>query len=48
MRLFIDNDRWNGTPFYIRTGKKTGLRETEVAVIFRRPCLLYTSIGFSI
>ena len=37
MRLFIDNDRWNGTPFYIRTGKKTGLRETEVAVIFRRP-----------
>lgn len=37
MRLFIDNERWSGTPFYIRTGKKTGLRETEVAVIFRRP-----------
>ena len=22
MRLFIDNERWSGTPFYIRTGKK--------------------------
>lgn len=37
MRLFIDNNRWRDTPFYIRTGKKTGIRETEVAIIFRRP-----------
>lgn len=37
MRLFIDNDRWRGAPFYIRTGKKLGRREMEVAVIFRRP-----------
>lgn len=36
MRLFIDNDRWRGTPFYIRTGKKTGTRQTEVAITFRR------------
>lgn len=36
LRLFIDNERWGGTPFYIRTGKRTGLRETEVAIIFRR------------
>lgn len=36
MRVFIDNDRWRGTPFYIRTGKKTGTRQTEVAITFRR------------
>lgn len=36
MKLFIDNDRWRGTPFFIRTGKKTGVRETEIAVVFRR------------
>lgn len=37
LRLFIDNPRWKGTPFYIRTGKKTGIRQIELAVIFKRP-----------
>lgn len=37
MRLFIDNDRWRGAPFYIRTGKKLGQREMNVVVTFRRP-----------
>lgn len=37
LRLFIDNERWEGTPFYIRTGKKTGTREIELSVIFKRP-----------
>ena len=37
MRLFIDNDRWRGAPFYIRTGKKLGCREMNVVVTFRRP-----------
>lgn len=37
LRLFIDNKRWKGTPFYIRTGKKAGKREIELSVIFRRP-----------
>lgn len=36
LRLFIDNKRWQDTPFYIRTGKKTGTRQTEVAITFRR------------
>lgn len=36
LRLFLDNDRWRGMPFYIRTGKKCGRREMEVAVVFRR------------
>lgn len=37
LRLFIDNDRWRGAPFYIRTGKKLGGREMNVVVTFRRP-----------
>lgn len=36
LRLFIDNERWEGMPFYIRTGKKLGKREMEVAIVFKR------------
>lgn len=36
LRVFVDNDRWRNMPFYIRTGKKTGVRETQVTVTFRR------------
>lgn len=36
LRLYIDNERWKGTPFYIRTGKKTGTRQMEVSIVFRR------------
>ncbi len=35
LRLFIDNERWWGTPFYIRTGKKLSQREIKIAIIFR-------------
>lgn len=37
LRLFVDNDRWKGMPFYIRTGKKLGKREMQVAVVFKSP-----------
>lgn len=37
VRLFVDNDRWRGMPFYIRTGKKLKRREMQVAVIFKSP-----------
>lgn len=36
LRLFVDNERWMGMPFYIRTGKKMGRREMVVTVVFRR------------
>lgn len=36
LRLFIDNERWKGVPFYIRTGKKLNRREMEVAITFKR------------
>jgi glucose-6-phosphate 1-dehydrogenase len=35
MRLFIDNWRWAGVPFYLRTGKRLPKRASEVAIQFR-------------
>ena len=37
MRLDVDTDRWRGTPFYIRAGKRLGRRVTEIAIVFKRP-----------
>ena len=37
MRLFIDNWRWAGVPFYIRAGKRLPKRVTEIRVQFKRP-----------
>jgi glucose-6-phosphate 1-dehydrogenase len=36
MRLQIDNWRWAGVPFYLRSGKRLPKRVTEVAVQFKR------------
>jgi glucose-6-phosphate 1-dehydrogenase len=36
MRLEIDNWRWAGVPFYIRTGKHLSNRETEIAISFKQ------------
>jgi glucose-6-phosphate 1-dehydrogenase len=35
IRAFIDNWRWEGTPFYLRTGKRLPKRATEIAIQFR-------------
>ena len=37
MKLSIDNWRWGGVPFYLRTGKRMPRRVSEVAVQFKRP-----------
>ena len=36
LRLDIDNWRWAGVPFYIRTGKHLSNRETEIAISFKQ------------
>ncbi|MTD13758.1 glucose-6-phosphate dehydrogenase [Nakamurella sp. YIM 132087] len=36
VKLLVDNRRWAGVPFYLRTGKRLGKRVTEIAVIFKR------------
>ena len=42
MRLQVDNWRWAGVPFYLRTGKKLARRDTHVAVHFKRaPFMLF-------
>jgi glucose-6-phosphate 1-dehydrogenase len=39
LKLFIDNWRWSGTPFYLRTGKFMPEKLSEVVVRFRSPPL---------
>jgi glucose-6-phosphate 1-dehydrogenase len=36
-RLWIDNDRWRGVPFYLRTGKRLAATEQRVSLILREP-----------
>jgi glucose-6-phosphate 1-dehydrogenase len=36
LKLMIDNWRWAGVPFYIRTGKRMSTRKTEIAVHFKQ------------
>ncbi len=40
MRLFIDNWRWKGVPFFLRSGKRLAKRTSEIAVQFQAPPLL--------
>lgn len=37
VRLHVDNWRWKGVPFVLRTGKRMPETLTEVAVVFRQP-----------
>jgi glucose-6-phosphate 1-dehydrogenase len=43
LKFFIDNWRWGGVPFYIRTGKRLPTKITEVALYFKKsPHSLFT------
>ena len=37
VKLAIDNDRWRGVPFYLRTGKALAARRTEIVIQFKAP-----------
>ncbi len=46
LKLYVDNWRWEGTPFYLRTGKRLPKRATEIAIEYRRaPHQLFGSEG---
>jgi glucose-6-phosphate 1-dehydrogenase len=46
VRAHIDNWRWDGVPFFLRTGKRLPSRATEVAVFFRAaPTYLFEGVG---
>ncbi|NJN83866.1 MAG: glucose-6-phosphate dehydrogenase [Caldilineaceae bacterium] len=39
-KLQIENWRWNGVPFYIRSGKALAEKLTEINIVFRKPPML--------
>ncbi len=47
-RMTIDDWRWSGVPFYVRTGKRMAKRATEIAIQFREvPHRLFTEVGIT-
>lgn len=47
-KLFIDNFRWAGVPFYIRTGKRMAVKSTQIVIQFKDvPLNPYTSTFFA-
>jgi glucose-6-phosphate 1-dehydrogenase len=40
LRFYIDNWRWQGVPFYMRSGKALAAKSTEIAIFFKRPPLV--------
>ena len=54
IRLAVDNWRWQGVPFVLRTGKRLAKRLTQIALTFRQPpvcmfqsmgaCLLHSNV----
>lgn len=45
-KLFIDNWRWKGVPFYLRTGKRLAGKNTEIAITFKQvPHSMFISSG---
>jgi glucose-6-phosphate 1-dehydrogenase len=42
LKIMIDNWRWAGVPFYVRTGKRLATRHSEIAIQFKRaPLVLF-------
>ena len=37
LRLEVENWRWSGVPFFIRTGKRMPITQTELRLVFRQP-----------
>jgi glucose-6-phosphate 1-dehydrogenase len=49
MKLLVDNWRWAGVPFYVRSGKRLPKRVTEIAVAFRQaPHLPFRRAGLEV
>lgn len=45
MKLWIDNWRWHGVPFYLRSGKAMSCRTTQIVIQFREPPHMLFSSG---
>jgi glucose-6-phosphate 1-dehydrogenase len=44
-RAWVDNERWAGVPFYLRTGKRMASSGLVVTIAFRRPTTSMFSVG---
>jgi glucose-6-phosphate 1-dehydrogenase len=45
MKVFIDNWRWNGVPFYLRSGKRLAARKTEISLHFKQvPHMMFSKV----
>jgi glucose-6-phosphate 1-dehydrogenase len=45
IKLFIDNWRWQGVPFYLRSGKAMSCRTTQIVIQFHQPPHLLFDAG---
>ena len=46
VRLYVDNWRWAGVPFYLRTGKRLARKASEIVIVFKRePTSLFDDMG---
>ena len=46
VKLFVDNWRWKGVPFYLRTGKRLASKDSEVAITFKQvPHSMFAAAG---
>jgi glucose-6-phosphate 1-dehydrogenase len=46
LKTFVDNWRWKGVPFYLRTGKRMPMRDTEIFIQFKDvPYSIFASRG---
>ncbi|HEY2823953.1 MAG TPA: glucose-6-phosphate dehydrogenase, partial [Gemmatimonadales bacterium] len=45
LRVMVDNWRWQGVPFYLRSGKRMARRASEIAIQFRQPPHLMFPLG---
>jgi glucose-6-phosphate 1-dehydrogenase len=48
LRAWVDNPRWDGVSFFLRTGKRLAHRTKEVAIVLREPARrLFESAGIA-
>jgi glucose-6-phosphate 1-dehydrogenase len=45
MKVYIDSWRWNGVPFYLRSGKRLPVRKTEISIHFKQvPHMMFSHV----
>jgi glucose-6-phosphate 1-dehydrogenase len=48
LRLMLTGKRWNGVPFYLRTGKKLKQKSTEISLHYKKPVCATDSKGVQV